>query len=93
MTSTVLDRGSIPTRAPCLIPEKVRVSRQVGEGMGYVPQWMLLVTARGSRASPGKALEVEGRMQKARTGLKHRLFWSWQHFLKTIPAVGAGRRM
>lgn len=59
MASTVLDRGSIPTRALRLLLEEVRVSRQVGEGMGYVPQWRLLVTAWGSRTSPGEALEAE----------------------------------
>lgn len=59
MASTVLGSGSILTRAPRLLPEEVRVSRQQGEGMGYVPQWKLFVTAWGSRTSLGEALEAE----------------------------------
>lgn len=62
-----VNRGFIPTRAPRLLPEEVRVSRPVGEGMGCVPQWRLLVTVWGSRAGSGGGLGGR-RMQKARQG-------------------------
>lgn len=61
-----VNRGFIPTRAPCLLPEEMRVSRPVGEGMGCVPQWRLLVTVWGSRAGSGEALEAEGCRKRGR---------------------------
>lgn len=44
MTLTILERVSSPVEGPSLLPEEVRGSRQVGDRMGCIPHWRLLVT-------------------------------------------------
>lgn len=56
MTGAILERGSSPVKGPGLLPEEARGSRQVGEGMGCIPQWRLLVTVQGGRARFGFTL-------------------------------------